>query len=124
MEISNENFRAMIFYDFKYGLTKQQCVDRLRICFGYVAPYQSTIHRWFVEFKRGRASLNDEFRGGRPATVVVAKIINAERDMIMSDRNVPYREMEASLDIDRTAIRTIFHEHLEVKKIMQSLHLT
>ncbi|KYN33883.1 hypothetical protein ALC56_11696, partial [Trachymyrmex septentrionalis] len=29
MEISRENFRAMIFYDYKCNLTPKQCIDRL-----------------------------------------------------------------------------------------------
>ena len=29
MELKREHFRAIIFYNFRRGLTKQQCIDEL-----------------------------------------------------------------------------------------------
>ncbi|GBP92131.1 hypothetical protein EVAR_100306_1 [Eumeta japonica] len=55
-----------------------------------------TIGNWFVEFKRGRVNLSDEFRddplrgrrSGRPNN----KNIDAVRRMIETDRHVSYHE--------------------------------
>ncbi|KYN35717.1 hypothetical protein ALC56_09917 [Trachymyrmex septentrionalis] len=41
MEISRENFRAMIFYDYKCNLTPKQCIDRLHLAFGDKVPSSS-----------------------------------------------------------------------------------
>lgn len=117
MELNREHFRAMIFYDFKSDLTQQQCVDRLISAFGDQAPSKTTIYRWFSEFKFGRSSLSDEFRGGRPSTSVVAKNIDAVRQMIEMDRHVTYREIASTLGIDMKQISTILHDHLAVKKL-------
>ena len=43
--------------------------------------------------------------------------IDAVRELIMQDRHVTYREMEASLGNSSTSIHSILHEHLAVKKI-------
>lgn len=117
MEITREGFRWMIFYDFKKGLTPQQCVESLRSTFGNEAPSEKTVYNWFAEFRRGRTSVSDEYREGRPKSVVVPNNIDAVRTMIKEDRHVTYREIEASLGMSKTAIHSILHEHLAVRKI-------
>ena len=75
MELNREHFRAIIFYNFRRGLTQEHCIDELN----------SNFWQW------GHSSLQDEFREGRP--------INAVRKLILQDRHVIYIEMKATLDI-------------------------
>lgn len=117
MDISREHFRAMILYDFKSNLTAQQSFDRLHLAFEDEAPSYRTIQRWFTEFNRGRQSLSDEPREGRPSTAVSHENIDAVREMIKSDRHVTYYEIRASLGIGMSQIQTILHEHLAVRKL-------
>lgn len=70
------------------------------------APTLQTIYDWYNEFKRGRRSLQDEFREGRSKTAVVPENIDAVREMIMQDRHVTDREIEASLGISPTSIHS------------------
>ena len=90
MEISRENFRAMILYDYKCNLTPKQCIDRLHLAFENEAPSNRTVYNWFAEFQRGRTFLSDE--------------------MIEQDWHITYREIQASLGIDMKAIHTILHD--------------
>ena len=62
MEISRENFRAMIFYDFRVGLSQEECIDRLRKGFDDEAPSKTRVYEWSKEFKFGRCSLKDQPR--------------------------------------------------------------
>lgn len=117
MDLTREHFRAMIFYDFRRGSTRQQCIDQLNSTFGDEAPHYSTVKRWFNEFERGRRSLTDESREGRPKSAVLPENIDAVRELIKQDRHVTYREIEASLSISSTSVHSILHEHLAVKKI-------
>jgi len=117
MELNREHFRAMIYYDFRRGLSQHQCVDQLKSTFGDEAPSKTTVYDWYSQFKFGRRSLADEFKEGRPKTVVVPETIDAVRELIMEDRRVTYREIEASLGISMTSIHKILHEHLAVKKV-------
>ena len=68
MELNREHFRAIIFYNFRRGLTQQQCIE---------APSRTSVYRWYFEFNRGRSSLQDEFREGRPKSVVVPETFDA-----------------------------------------------
>lgn len=117
MELTREHFRAMIYYDFRRGLSRQECINQLTSTFGVESPHLATVKRWYNEFLRGRQSLQDEFREGRPKTVVVPETVDAVRQLIIQDRHVTYREIEASLAISGTSIHSILHEHLVVKKI-------
>src|ERR1700704_6938374 len=117
MELTRENFRAIIYHNFRRGLSRQECIDELKSLYGNEAPSLSTVKNWYNDFNRGRRSLQDEFREGRPKTAVLAKNIDAVRELIMEDRHVTYLEIEASLGISATSIHSILHEHLAVKKI-------
>jgi len=107
----------MIFYDFKSSLTEQECRDRLFSAFGDEAPSLATVRRWFAEFKRGRCSLSDEYREGRPSTAVTPENIDNVRTMIKADRHVTYCEIRASLGIGMSQIHSILHDNLAVKKL-------
>ena len=45
--------------------------------FDYEAPSYATVKRWYNEFNRVRHSLTDEFRKGRPKSVIGPENINA-----------------------------------------------
>ena len=117
MELTRENSRAMIYYDFRSGLTQKQCVDRMISAFVDEAPSKTTIYRWFAEFQRGRVKLSDDPRQGRPKTAVTQENVDAVRKLIEEDRHVTYREIQATLDIGMSQIQIILHEQLGVKKL-------
>lgn len=117
MNLSREHFRAMILYDFKSSLTRKQCVEKLRSAFGDEAPSKSTVYEWYAEFNRGRVTLSDEHREGRPATAVTPETIDAVREMLKRDNRTTYEEIRASLGIHGTSINTILKDHLAVRKL-------
>ncbi|CAH1966315.1 unnamed protein product [Acanthoscelides obtectus] len=128
MELNREHFRAIIFYNFQRQLSKQECLAELLSAlsaysfilsvFGNEAPHQSTISRWYGEFKRGRVSFSDDPRVGAPKTAVTQENVDAVRKLIIEDRHVTYREIEASLKISKTSIQKILHEELGVRKLV------
>ena len=117
MELNREHFRAIIFYNFRRRLTQQQCIDELNSIFGDEAPSRTSVYRWYGEFNRGRVSFQNEFREGRPKSVVVPETIDAVRQLILQNRHVTYREIGTTLFISLTSIHSILHEHLTVNKI-------
>jgi len=106
----------MIFYDYKCNLTPKQCIDLLHLAFEDKAPSNRTVYNWFTEFKRGCTTILDEFREGRPSTVVATNV-DVVREMIERDRHITYREIQTFLGIDTKAIHTILHDHLSVRKL-------
>ncbi|CAH1999182.1 unnamed protein product [Acanthoscelides obtectus] len=106
MELNREDFRAIICYNFQRQLSQQECLAELLSVFGNEAPHQSTISRWYGEFKRGRVSLSDESRVGAPKTAVTQENVDAVRKLIIEDRHVTYRKIEASFMV-ATLQRTV-----------------
>ncbi|CAH2010681.1 unnamed protein product [Acanthoscelides obtectus] len=117
MELNREHFRAIIYYNFQRQLSQQECLDELLSVFGKEAPHQSTISRWYEEFKRGRVSLSDDPRVGAPKPAVTQENVDAVRKLIIEERHVTYRESEASLKISKTSIQKIVHEQLGIRKL-------
>ena len=117
MELTREHSRVIIFYNFRRGLSQQQCIDELNSTFGEEAPSKTTVYWWYTEYNRGRRSLADEFHEGRPKLLVIPENIDAVHELILQDRRVTYREIEASLGISGTSIHSILHEHLAIKKL-------
>ena len=74
MELNRKHFRAIIF--------QQQCIDELNSIFGDKAPSKTSVYRWYFEFNRGCSLFQDEFREGRPKSVVVMETIDAVRQLI------------------------------------------
>ena len=56
---------AIIFYNFRCGLTQQQCFDELYSIFDDEASSRFSVYRWYGEFNRGRSSLQDKLSEGR-----------------------------------------------------------
>ena len=73
MQLERRDSRAMILYDFMRGLSGSQSHDQVYDVFGDQSPSRATVSNWFAEFKRGRGSLTDEERSGRPITAVTAE---------------------------------------------------
>lgn len=91
MELNREHFRAIIFHNFRRGLSQQECMDEFISLYGEEAPSRATVFRWYAEFNRGRTSLKDEFKEGRPKSVVVPENIDAVKHLILQNRHVTYR---------------------------------
>lgn len=117
MHLTRENFRAMIFYDFKSALSPKQSFERLRTAFGNEAPSVRSVYSWYSEFKCNRVSLSDELREGRPITAATDENVAAVRQMIEEDNRVTYQIIRSTLGIGMTAINNILHDHLKVRKV-------
>ena len=47
MKLNREHFRAIIFYNFRSGLTQQQCLDELNSILGAEAPSRTGFYRCY-----------------------------------------------------------------------------
>jgi histone-lysine N-methyltransferase SETMAR len=59
-------YRAVMKLFVKEGLTQNKIHSKFIKVYGDSSPSFSTIKKWAVEFKRGRTSLEDDSRVGRP----------------------------------------------------------
>ena len=117
MELERRDYRAMIYYDFRRGLSQEECLKQFLETFSDAAPSRATFFRWFAEFRRGRESLQDDPHPGRPPTAVLPETISAIEKMLKVDGRMMYIMMQERINIGATALSTILHEHLKVRKV-------
>ena len=63
---SKVEYRAVIRYLYLKGKTGKEINGELADVYGSSAPSYAQVKFWVGEFKRGRTSLEDEARSGRP----------------------------------------------------------
>ena len=115
MAITREHFRAIIFHNFRCGLSRQKYIHELKSLHGDEAPSYSTVKNCFNEFNCERRYLKYKIREDPPKTAVVPENMDAARELIMQYRPLTYREIKASLSVSSSSIQQILHEHLAVK---------
>jgi len=52
MKLTRKNFRAIIFDNFRRGLSRQECIDKLKPLNGEDVPSYSTVKNCINEFNR------------------------------------------------------------------------
>ena len=68
-------YRAVKKFFVKEGLTPNEIHLKFIKVYGDSSPSFSTIKKWAAEFKRGRTSLEDDPREGRPKSATTPEII-------------------------------------------------
>ena len=73
--------------------------------------------KWAGEFKRGRSSLDDDPRSGRPADVITKEMVASVETLIMNDRRIKIDDIARECKISHGSVSTIIHEHLGMSKV-------
>ena len=106
MELTRENFRAMIYYDSRHGLSRKECINQLTSTFVNEAPFYATVKRWYNELYRSHHSLTDEFRKGRPKSVFGPEYIDAVQKRIMQNRYMIVKaQQDAKVDWSKQMLK-------------------
>ena len=109
--------RAVIQYLHKKGLTPKDIHNDMVATLGKDAPSYATVKRWVVVFKRGRQSLEDDPRPGRPVTVAAPEMVIKVHDIVMTDRRVTERYIASTVSISQKRVHSILTEDLEMRKL-------
>lgn len=80
-------------------------------------PSYSTIAFWRKQFARGRESLDDDPRSGRPPTAKTEEKVAAVRSLVLGDRRMKIWQMAVSVGISKERVGNILHEELGLKKV-------
>jgi hypothetical protein len=91
--------------------------SRLQNVFGQEALSYARVKFWAAETKRGRKSVQDEDRSGRPADMTLPQYIDAVGKLVMENRRIKMWEISAETGLSHGTIFTILHEHHGLSKI-------
>ena len=83
---SKVEYRVVIRHLYLKGKTGKEIHGELADVYGSSAPSYSQVNFWVGEFKRGRTSLEDEARSGRPPDATDEEMCKKVRDLVYSDR--------------------------------------
>ena len=94
-----------------------QIKDELDSVYGDSAPSFTTVKFWAAEFKRGRKSLGDEERLGRPKTATTNKNNAKVHQMVLDDRRIKVREIAEVMNMSKECVHHILNKHLGMRKL-------
>jgi len=110
-------YRAVIKFFVKEGLTPNENHSKFIKAYGNSSPSFSTIKKWAAEFKRGRTSLEDDPREGRPKSATTPEIVEQVHDNILDEGRMKVREIAETIGISKERVGYILHEELDMKKL-------
>ena len=100
------------------GKTGKEIHSELADVYGSSAPSYAQVQFWVGEFKRGRTSLEDEARSGRPLDATDEEMCKKVRDLVYSDRRIQVEEIVQALGISHGSVSTILHDCLGMRKLV------
>ena len=109
---SKVEYHAVILYLYLKGKTGKEIHGELADVYGSSAPSYAQVKLWVGEFKRGRTSLEDEARSGRPLDATDEEMYKKVRDLVYSDRRIQAEEIAQALGISHGSVSTILHDLL------------
>jgi histone-lysine N-methyltransferase SETMAR len=110
--------RAVIKYLFKKGLKGDEIYTDMVNVLDKDAPSRATIFNWLAEFKRGRSTIHDEPRSGRPKTATTEEIIEYVHDMVIDDKRLTKQEIADTMGISTERVLHILKNELGLRKLL------
>ena len=114
---SKVEYRAVIRYLYLKGKAGKEIHGELADVYGSSAPPYAQVKFWVGEFKRGRTSLEDVARSGRPLDTTDEEMCKKVRDLVYSDRRIQVEEIAQALGISHGSVSTILHDRLGMRNL-------
>jgi len=121
LTMEKTEYRAVIKFFVLEGLSATEIHTKMVSVLKESAPSFPTVHRWVLEFKRGRTSVEDEPRSGRPKTATTPEIIEQVHNIVSEDPSLTKREIANTIGISDERVLHILHEELRMKKLFGKL---
>ena len=114
---SKVEYHAVIRYLYLKGKTGKEIHGELADVYGSSSQSYAQVKFWIGEFKRGRTSLEDEARSGRPLDATDEEMCKKVRDLVYSDRRIQVEEIAQALGILHGSVSTTLHDRLGMSKL-------
>jgi len=99
--------RANIKFCVKLGKSGAETFEMKRCAYGNEAMSCARFFEWHVHFKRGRTSLEDDERSGRPSTNSTPKNVETIRRLVHEDRRRTIKDIAAIVNVSYGTVETI-----------------
>jgi histone-lysine N-methyltransferase SETMAR len=117
MDLRKIEHRAIIKFLTSEKISVSEIHQRLVKYSGTDAPSFPTVSRWVLLFQRGRSSLEDDERPGRPISTSYEENILKIQQIVRTDRRLKLREIAKDMDISKSSVYKILTENLGMRKI-------
>ena len=119
LDMNFENFehRSVIKFLTKEGAAPQDIHERLVKVYGDQAPAYATVKKWAAEFKRGRQSIEDDPRSGRPVEATTPENCAAVERLVLKNRRLKVNQIAETLGISHGSVERILHGKLGMSKV-------
>jgi len=109
--------RTNIKFLVKLGKGGNEIREILVQVYGDNAMKKTAVYRWVKRFYKGRGSVTDEERSGRPATSRTEENIANIRQIVRDNHWLTVRSIAEQVNIDRETVRKILTEDLDIRKV-------
>jgi len=99
--------RANIKFCVKLGKSGAETFKMIRCAYGNEALSRARCFEWHASFKRGRTSLEDDERSGRPCTSSTPKNVETVRWLVHEDRRRTIKDIAAIVNVSYGTVQTI-----------------
>ena len=100
--------------DGKNTVQAKQWLDK---CYLDSAQSETTVKRWYADFKCGRTDTNDAEHSGHPNLAVVPENSKKIHKLVLANCKLKLREIAEELKISEGSVFNILHEHLSMRKL-------
>jgi transposase len=117
--------RANVKFCVKLGKSGAETFEMIRRAYGNEAMSRARCFEWHARFKRGRTSLEDDERSGRPSTSSAPKNVETIRRLVHEDRRRTITDTAAIVNVsygtEQTILTCDLNMHLVAAKFVPRL---
>ena len=108
-------YRSVIKFFCIRGDSSQEILHQLRTTYGEMCPSRTTVYDWISQFRRGRQSVFDEEKCGRPVEIPDETKEKCAQ-IVRHERRITIRHLSQRLNVSYGQTHTFLHE-LGVRKL-------
>ncbi len=116
MEKTIEQYAALRFCR-KASFNATKTFEMIQKVYGESAVHRAAVFPWYNTFSKGRESIRDEQRSGRPTTTRTNKNIAPVANILKEDRRSLCKLIAEWTGIPKTIVQQILHEDLQEWKL-------